>query len=177
MEFIQLKKILNSNPNLIKGHLLLALIYMKKGSYERAKKPINKVLRIDTNNPLAKKYLAELKKTENAPVKIVKNSASQGGIRDYEMEQINREIKNGYDIVVHCKSGLSSKGIWAANAPVDAGYKGEIHAILYNTSTEKISIKAGEKVGQLVVRPVIYADFVTELGNERGSGAFGSTGK
>ena len=97
---IQLKKILNSNPNLIKGHLLLALIYMKKGSYERAKKPINKVLRIDTNNPLAKKYLAELKKTENEPVKIVKNSASQGGIRDYEMEQINREIKNGYDIVV-----------------------------------------------------------------------------
>ena len=87
------------------------------------------------------------------------------------------ELPDGYDIVVHCKSGLSSKGIWAANAPVDAGYKGEIHAILYNTSNEKISIKAGEKVGQLVVRPVIYVDFVTELGNERGSGAFGSTGK
>lgn len=87
------------------------------------------------------------------------------------------ELPDGYDIVVHCKSGLSSKGIWAANAPVDAGYKGEIHAILCNTSDEKISIKAGEKVGQLVVRPVIYADFVTELGDERGIGAFGSTGK
>lgn len=86
-------------------------------------------------------------------------------------------LPDGYDIVVHCKSGLSSNGIWAANAPVDAGYRGEIHAILYNTTERKIQIKAGEKIGQLVVRPVIYADFVDELGDERESGAFGSTGK
>ena len=46
---IQLKKVLNSNPNLIKGHLLLALLYMKKGDYNRAKKPIMKTLKIDTN--------------------------------------------------------------------------------------------------------------------------------
>lgn len=87
------------------------------------------------------------------------------------------ELPDGYDIVVHCKSGLSSNGIWAANAPVDAGYRGEIHAILYNTTDHKIKIKAGEKIGQLVVRPVIYADFVENLGDERESGAFGSTGK
>lgn len=90
---------------------------------------------------------------------------------------IGVELSDGYDIVVHCKSGLSSRGIWAANAPVDAGYRGEIHAILCNTSNEKVYIKAGEKVGQLVVRPVIYAEFVDELGSERGDNAFGSTGK
>lgn len=87
------------------------------------------------------------------------------------------ELPDGYDIVVHCKSGLSSKGIWAANAPVDAGYKGEIHAILYNTTDNAIQIKAGEKIGQFVVRPVIYADFVDSLGDEREDHAFGSTGK
>lgn len=87
------------------------------------------------------------------------------------------ELPDGYDIVVHCKSGLSSRGIWAANAPVDAGYRGEIHAILYNTSDNKISINAGEKIGQLVVRPVIYAEFVDELGDERKDNGFGSTGK
>lgn len=86
------------------------------------------------------------------------------------------ELPDGYDIVVHCKSGLSKKGIWAANAPVDAGYKGEIHAILYNTSDKEFVINAGDKIGQFVVRPVIYADFVEELGDERGDGAFGSTG-
>lgn len=87
------------------------------------------------------------------------------------------ELPDGYDIVVHCKSGLSSRGIFAANAPVDAGYRGEIHAILLNTSDVKIQLKAGEKIGQLVVRPVIYAEFVEELGEDRGSDAFGSTGK
>lgn len=86
-------------------------------------------------------------------------------------------LPDGYDICVHCKSGLSSKGIWAANAPVDAGYRGEIHAILVNTTDEDYSIKAGEKIGQFVVRPVIYADFVEELGDEREADGFGSTGK
>jgi len=87
------------------------------------------------------------------------------------------ELPDGYDIVVHCKSGLSSKGIWAANAPVDAGYKGEIHAILYNTTDKDFIINAGDKIGQFVVRPVIYAEFVDELGNEREANGFGSTGK
>ena len=87
------------------------------------------------------------------------------------------ELPDGYDIVVHCKSGLSSKGIWSSNAPVDAGYKGEIHAILHNTTDKDFEIKAGQKIGQLVVRPVIYADFVMELeGDGRGSNGFGSTG-
>ena len=88
------------------------------------------------------------------------------------------ELPDGYDIVVHCKSGLSSKGIWAANAPVDAGYTGEIHAILYNTTDQDYTLYRGDKIGQFVVRPVIYADFVTDIDEEtRGNGAFGSTGK
>ena len=85
-------------------------------------------------------------------------------------------LPDGYDAVIHCKSGLSKKGIWAANAPIDSGYRGEIHAILYNTTDQPYRIEAGTKVGQLVVRPVIYANFVEELGEERESGAFGSTG-
>ena len=87
------------------------------------------------------------------------------------------KLPDGYDAVIHCKSGLSSNGIWAANAPIDAGYTGEIHAILYNTTDHDVEIKAGEKVGQLVIRPVIYAEFVDQLGSERGAGGFGSTGK
>lgn len=86
------------------------------------------------------------------------------------------EIPDGYDIVVHCKSGLSSKGIFAMNAPVDAGYTGAINAILFNSTDEDILIKQGEKVGQLVVRPVVYAEFVESLGEERGENAFGSSG-
>lgn len=86
-------------------------------------------------------------------------------------------LPDGYDGVVHCKSGLSKNGIWASNAPIDAGYKGAIHAILYNTTDNDFVIDKGTKIGQLVIRPVIYADFVKDLGDERDDGAFGSTGK
>ena len=89
---------------------------------------------------------------------------------------VGLELPDGYDAVIHCKSGLSSKGIWASNSPVDAGYRGEIHAILYNTTDKPFHVEAGMKIGQIVVRPVIYVDFVDELGEERNAGAFGSTG-
>ena len=90
---------------------------------------------------------------------------------------VGLELPDGYDAVIHCKSGLSAnRGLMMANAPIDAGYRGEIHAIVFNTTNDAIVIKAGEKVGQLVIRPVVYAEFVTELGEERGKGAFGSTG-
>ena len=85
-------------------------------------------------------------------------------------------LPDGYDLIIHCKSGLSRKGIWAANAPVDSGYRGEIHAILYNTTDQPYEIHIGDKVGQMVMRPVVYPEFVEELGEERNKGSFGSTG-
>ena len=88
------------------------------------------------------------------------------------------ELPNGYDAVVYCKSGLSSKGIFASNSPIDSGYRGECHAILGSFRTDDYIIKKGEKVGQLVIRPVVYADFVEDFNEEeRNTGAFGSTGK
>lgn len=87
------------------------------------------------------------------------------------------KIPDGYDIVLHCKSGMSSKGIWVSNAPIDAGYAGEIYAILYNATDHPILIKEGEKISQMVIRPVIYADYVTDLIDTRGADGFGSTGK
>ncbi|MDE6232590.1 MAG: hypothetical protein K2M60_04485, partial [Lachnospiraceae bacterium] len=60
LAIIQLKKVLNMNPNLIKGHQLLALLYMKRGDYDRAKKPIMKSLKIDNNNALSRRYLNEI---------------------------------------------------------------------------------------------------------------------
>lgn len=88
------------------------------------------------------------------------------------------ELPNGYDACIYCKSGLSSKGIMASNAPIDSGYRGSINAILANINDYSVMFKKGEKVGQLVIRPVVYAEFVEDFNEEeRGSGAFGSTGK
>jgi dUTP pyrophosphatase len=85
-------------------------------------------------------------------------------------------IPDGYDAVIHCKSGLSKKGIFTANAPIDSGYRGQIYAIMYNTTDDFYKVEKGQKIGQFVIRPVIYAEFVSSLGEERNEGAFGSTG-
>lgn len=60
LAIIQLKKVLSLNPNLVKGHLLIALLLMKKEEYQKARKNLNKVLKIDINNILAIKYLQEI---------------------------------------------------------------------------------------------------------------------
>lgn len=60
LAFIQLKRILSGYPHFVKGYLLLALLYMDNGNYDKAKKALKRVLRIDKNNTLAVKYLREM---------------------------------------------------------------------------------------------------------------------
>lgn len=86
-------------------------------------------------------------------------------------------LPDGYAAYVFPRSGLSSKGIIANIPPIDSGYRGEIHAIVSNITDEAYLVNAGDRIGQLVIMPVVVADFVTESGLERGTGAFGSTGK
>lgn len=87
------------------------------------------------------------------------------------------ELPDGYAAFVFPRSGLSSKGIVCELPPIDSGYRGEIHAIVSNVSDEPYQINEGDRIGQLVITPVVIADFVTEKGEERGAGAFASTGK
>ena len=85
-------------------------------------------------------------------------------------------LPDGYAAYVFPRSGLSSKGITCELPPIDSGYRGEIHAIVTNCSNEKVILDNSDRIGQLVIIPVVIADFVTETGPERGDGAFGSTG-
>lgn len=61
LAIIQIKKVLNLYPNFVKGHQLLALLYMKTGNYEKAVKPVRKSLAIDKNNALSLQYLEEIR--------------------------------------------------------------------------------------------------------------------
>ena len=87
------------------------------------------------------------------------------------------ELPDGYAAFVFPRSSWSSKGVACELPPVDSGYKGQIHAVVTNHTDECVKISDGERIGQLVVVPVVVADFVTDVGTERGSGAFGSTGR
>lgn len=87
------------------------------------------------------------------------------------------ELPDGYAGYIFPRSGLSSRGIVCELPPIDSGYRGEVHAIISNVGNDSYDIKADERIGQLVIMPVIIADFVTENIKERGTGAFASTGK
>lgn len=91
------------------------------------------------------------------------------------------DIPLGYEIQVRPKSGLALKhGITVLNSPgtVDAGYRGEIQVIVINLGDETYTFTKGQKIAQLVLKPVIQANYVEgELGtSDRGVGGFGSTG-
>lgn len=58
---LQLKKVIDSNPNFVKAHLLLALLYMAREDYTKAGRSLLKVLQIDKNNPKALWYMSIVK--------------------------------------------------------------------------------------------------------------------
>ena len=87
------------------------------------------------------------------------------------------KIPDGYAGYIFPRSGLSSQGIVCELPPIDSGYTGEVHAIISNVGNREYEIKMGDKVGQLVIMPVLIPDFTFENWKERGTGAFGSTGR
>lgn len=60
LAIIQLKKVLSLNPKLIKGHQLLALLYMQEGKYDLARKSLRNAGKIDENNTITLRYLKEV---------------------------------------------------------------------------------------------------------------------
>ena len=86
-------------------------------------------------------------------------------------------IPDGFAGYVFPRSSMAAKGLVCELPPIDSGYRGEIHAIISNVSPSSQTIHKDTRVGQLVITPVVIADFVLDLGNERGTGAFGSTGE
>ncbi len=86
-------------------------------------------------------------------------------------------LPDGIAGYVYPRSSMAAKGLTCELPPIDPGYHGEIHAIISNVSSEAQTIYKGERIGQIVLFPVVIADFVLELGEQRGTGSFGSTGK
>lgn len=93
------------------------------------------------------------------------------------------EIPLGFEIQARPRSGFAAKnGVTVLNTPgtIDADYRGEVKIIIINLGNEAVTINDQERCAQLVIAPVLQAQFqlVDELGStERGAGGFGSTGR
>ena len=95
---------------------------------------------------------------------------------------ISMALPYGYEAQIRSRSGLAAKeGIIVLNAPgtIDADYRGEIFVLLYNASNRIFLLKRGMRIAQMVIAPVIQAQW-QNIGalsiTGRGTGGFGSTG-
>ena len=82
------------------------------------------------------------------------------------------------------RSGLGHKhGIVLGNLTglIDSDYQGPLMVSCWNRGQESYTIQPGERIAQMIIVPVIQAEFeiVEEfrVASERGEGGFGATGK
>lgn len=92
-------------------------------------------------------------------------------------------VPHGFEAQVRPRSGLAAKaGITCLNTPgtIDSDYRGEVKVILVNLGEEDFTIRRGDRIAQLVIAPVVQANWqVVDSLDEtaRGAGGFGSTGR
>ena len=82
--------------------------------------------------------------------------------------------------MVKSKSGLNVKHGITSEGVIDVGYTGNIVVKLYNHSDKPYGFKAGDKISQLVIMPILTPTFeqVDSLEEtERGANGFGSSGR
>lgn len=88
-----------------------------------------------------------------------------------------------YAAMILPRSGLGHKhGIVLGNLVglIDSDYQGELLVSCWNRGTQPFIIEIGERIAQLIIVPVVQAQFeIVEAFNasERGSGGFGHSGR
>lgn len=90
LAIIQLKKVLSLNPKLVKGHQLLALLYMKENKFEQAKKSLRAAMKIDSSNTITLRYMKETNQ--------MLRSANSGKKKKKEDDLIS--YKSGNDLII-----------------------------------------------------------------------------
>jgi dUTP pyrophosphatase len=91
-------------------------------------------------------------------------------------------VPPGFEAQVRPRSGLALKNrILVPNSPgtIDADYRGEVAVILFNGGSDAFVIRRGDRIAQMVVKPVPLVELEevdTLEETDRGAGGFGSTG-
>ena len=90
---------------------------------------------------------------------------------------------SGYAAMILPRSGLGHKhGVVLGNLVglIDSDYQGQLMVSVWNRGQEAFTIQPFERIAQMVIVPVVQANFqvVEEFeSSDRGEGGFGSTGK
>lgn len=107
---LQLTRVVEVNPQFVKAHLVLALLYMNRDDYTKAGRSLYKVLQIDKNNPKAQWYMSIVKaNTGKADIekKKLKNAFSHRQMQDDDIIIPPTYKENtGWQTVLNIVAGL-----------------------------------------------------------------------
>lgn len=99
---IQLKKILSTNPKLVKAHQLLALLYIRDKKLDLARKSLRTAEQIDRSNTTTMRYLAEI--SEQAGQTEVKG-------KKRKKKESKVEYHNGNDTIIQPTNLRDNSGL------------------------------------------------------------------
>ena len=91
-------------------------------------------------------------------------------------------LPEGFEAQVRPRSGLAlKKGLTILNTPgtIDAGYRGEVGVIAFNSSENSLTFNRGDRIAQMVIQKLPEIELVQTDNLDasvRGEGGFGSTG-
>jgi len=92
------------------------------------------------------------------------------------------QLPEGFEAQIRPRSGLAAKkAVTVLNSPgtIDSDYRGEVKIILINHGKDDFCISSGDRIAQMIIAPVVQADFIEVDSlddSDRGEGGFGSTG-
>lgn len=93
---------------------------------------------------------------------------------------VHIETPHGHATMIKSKSGLNRFHDITSEGVIDEGFSGEVVVKLYNHGPKPHIFRRGDKITQIVIVQVMYADFEEAdeiLAGERGSNGYGSTGR
>lgn len=153
MAKIQLRKIVNLNPRLLKARQLLALLYIREEDWEKAKRELEPCRKIDIGNVLTNHYLRE-----------VNEMLGLDESRNFKKKENNNAVymQSGNDVIIQPKTSNEPKGLglllniavglliglaigWFLLGPIrvrmsDSGLEQEL-----NQAREELATKSAEK--------------------------------
>ncbi len=100
MAAIQLRKILTQNSKLIKGYHLLALIQMKNGEWNKARRILKKAARIDKTNTTTLRFLREVDEQTGVTTRLEKRKKGLFRSASKEKEYLDTDIL-GSEKIIH----------------------------------------------------------------------------
>ena len=106
---IQLKKVLSMNPRFLQARQLLSLLYINNQDWDKAKKELDKCIKIDANNTMTLRYIKEVEAmmpSEEERVKKKKEAIVYQSGNDTVIQPVGKKEIVGFQTLLNIIIGV-----------------------------------------------------------------------